>query len=113
VRSAHRAPAWLRELAVGVAVLLAVGAVRLVASYVPTLRPPDPATDVYAAAQLRDVRQALDLFARERGNYPHRLEDMVDDRWLAPSQLHVPGYAVQYRVVDGGREYELGLKPDR
>jgi hypothetical protein len=108
----HRTPAWVRELGVGTAVLLAVGLVRFLAAHVPPLHAPDTASDVYAAAQMRDVRQALDLFARERGSYPRRLEDMVDDRWLDASQLHVPGYAVQYRVLDGGRVYELGLKPD-
>ena len=113
VRNAHRAPAWFREVAVGLAVLAAVGMVRFAAAHVPQARAPEPGTDVYAAAEVRDLREALELFARERGAYPRKLEDMADDRWLAESQLHVPGYVIRYHMVDGGRDYALALQPDR
>ena len=113
-RDARRFPAWARELAVaGIVVVAAVGVVRFSAAHVPPPRTPDPSADVYAAAQVRDLRQAVDLYARERGEYPRKLEDMIEDRWLEAGQLHVPGYAVHYHVLEGGRDYDLGLTPDR
>ena len=112
-RDARRFPAWARELAVAGIVVAAVGVVRFSAAHVPPLRAPDPSADVYAAAQVRDLRQAVDLYARERGEYPRKLEDMIEDRWLEAGQLHVPGYAVHYHVLEGGRDYDLGLTPDR
>jgi hypothetical protein len=112
-RDTRRAPAWVRELAVCAAVLASVALVRFSAGHVPGGRPPDPTRDVYATARLRDLREALELYARDRGEFPRRLEDMVEDRWLDAGQLHLPGYAVNYRVVDGGRDYDLRLVPDR
>ena len=109
----RRAPAWMRELAVCAGVLATVALVRFAAAHVPSGRTPDPDRDVYANAQLRDLRAAVELFARDRGEFPHRLEDMVEDRWLDAGQLHVRGYAVDYRLVDGGRDYDLRLTPDR
>ncbi len=112
-RDARSTPVWARELAVAAGVLAVVALVRFAAAHVPAGRPLDADSDVYAIAQTRDLREAVELFARERGEYPHRLEDMVEDRWLQPGQLKVAGYAVHYRVVDGGRDFELGLSPDR
>jgi hypothetical protein len=103
----------VRELAVCAAVLASVALVRFSAGHVPGGRPPDPTRDVYATARLRDLREALELYARDRGEFPRRLEDMVEDRWLDAGQLHLPGYVVNYRVVDGGRDYDLRLVPDR
>ena len=112
-RNVHRTPAWVREIAVAASVLAAVAGARFVAGHVPHMRPPSAKNDVYAAAELRDLREALDLYARERGSYPRKLEDMTADRWLTDGQLHVPGYVLRYRLVDGGRDYELALQPDR
>lgn len=111
-RDGHRRPAWARELAVGAIVLASVALVRFAAVHVPSVRPPNAARDVYAAAQARDLREAVELFARERGGYPRRLEDLVEDRWLDAGQLRVPGYALHYRMLDSGRDYDLGLTPD-
>ena len=112
-RDTHRMAPWMRELAVGAAVLATVAVVRFAAAHVPAARAPELDRDVYASAQLRDLKTAVELFARERGEYPHRLEDIVEDRWLDAGQLHVPGYAVRYRVIDGGRDFDLGLTQDR
>jgi len=68
---------------------------------------------VYAASDARDLRFAVELYARERGSLPRKLEDLVEDRWLSEAQLHVPGYVVQYRLVDGGQDFVLELSPDR
>lgn len=112
-RDMHRQPVWVREATVAGIVLVAVVLVRFAAAHVPQARTPDPGEDAYAIAQTRDLREAVELFARERGEYPRKLEDLIDDRWLDASQLKVPGYAVHFRIVDGGRDYELGLTPDR
>jgi hypothetical protein len=112
-RRESRAPAWVRELAVCAAVVASVAMVRFAAGHVPSGRAPDPERDVFAQTQMRDLREAVELFARDRGEFPRRLEDMVEDRWLDPGQLRVPGYAVSYRLVDGGRDYDLRLVPDR
>jgi hypothetical protein len=112
-RDAHRPPVWVREATVAAAIIATVAVVRFAAAHVPPPRAPELAQDVYANAQLRDLRQAVELFGRERGEFPKKLEDMVEDRWLDAGQLHVPGYAVIYRLVDGGRDYVLQLTPDR
>jgi len=109
----RRAPAFLRETAVALAVLLAVAAVRLPSAWISADARPAPANDVYAAAHLRDLRLTLELFARERGEYPRRLEDLVEDRWLEPAALRVPGYDLTYRLGGGGADYELALTPER
>ena len=112
-RSDHRLPGWARELAVGFTVIAAVVVVRFGAAHVPGVNAPESTTDVYASAQLRDLRQALELYARERGSFPRRLEDMVEDRCLVESQLRVLGHAVRYRATDGGRAFELDVEADR
>src|SRR5437764_3793083 len=71
-REAQHAPMWAREAAVAAGVLAIVALVRFAAAQVPAPRPPDLASDVYANAQARDLREAVELFARERGEYPHR-----------------------------------------
>ena len=106
-------PRWVNELIVAGVTLLALVCVRFVASRVRVVHTFDPATDVYAASDARDLRFAVELYARERGTLPRRLEDLVEDRWLSPAQLRVPGYVVQYRLVEGGQDFELELSPDR
>jgi hypothetical protein len=112
-RVTNRSPAWMRELAVGAAILAAVAVVRMIATVVPTAHTPEAGSDVYIAAQLRDLRFAVELFERERGSLPHGLEELVEDRWLDAAQLRLPGYALHYKLLDGGREYELDVRPDR
>ena len=112
-RTDHQAPRWVNELIVAGVMLVAVVLVRFVASQVSVVHTFDPATDVYAASDARDLRFAVELYARERGSLPRKLEDLVEDRWLSEAQLHVPGYVVQYRLVDGGQDFVLELSPDR
>src|SRR5262245_1743965 len=109
VEDAHRVPAWLREIGVAVAVLAVVALVHLVAARVTLSSRIDHEHDVYALARLRDLRQAVELFARDRGSYPRNLEDLVDDRWIEPAELKVPGYTVQYAVSEGGADFQLTL----
>ena len=112
-RAESQAPRWVHEAVVAGAMVLAVLFVRVAAAHIHAPHRLDPANDVYAASDERDLRYAVELFARERGTLPRRLEDLVEDRWLAESQLHVPGYVVQYRLLEGGQEYQLELSPDR
>jgi uncharacterized protein DUF4388 len=75
--------------------------------------PPDPANDVFAAAQLRNLRIALELYRRENGAYPAAIEDMVHDHWITPDQASVQGYIMRYRPPLQGVAYRLELQPDR
>ncbi len=65
--------------------------------------------DVFTAAQVRDLRFALDLYRRERGTYPAQLEDLVEDRWMGGEQMRFPGYSLQYHRDHGGQSYQLEL----
>jgi hypothetical protein len=112
-RRGPRGPAWLREAAVAGAVVAAVALASLLSASLQAKTQSDLETDVYAAARVRDLKLAVDLFARERGEYPHRLVDLADDRWIEPSELVIPGYKVSYQVHEGGSAYDLTLTPDR
>jgi len=112
-RRGPRGPAWLREGAVAAAVVAAISMASLFSASMQAKVEPDLANDVYAAARVRDLRLAVDLFARERGEFPHRLVDLADDRWIEPSELVIPGYVVTYQVHAGGTDYELTLTRDR
>jgi hypothetical protein len=91
-----------------VAVLLAGG--HLVTRATPAQSGP---TDVFVAIQMRDLRKVLELYQREKGSYPERLEQLVDDRWLSAHELAVPGHRLLYRRQDAGADYRLRLEPDR
>lgn len=71
------------------------------------------ADPVFAAAQIRDVRFALELFRREQGRYPENLEELVRDRWLERGQLQVGGRELRYRGLADRGDYELRLPGDR
>jgi len=113
IRIERPGPGWFREVIVAGVMLFAVLVVRLTAAGIHPERVHDATTDVYAASEVRDLRYAVELYARERGQLPRRLEDLVDDRWLTERQLHIPGYALHYRLTDAGQDYELTLTPDR
>jgi hypothetical protein len=107
--SRRRMP-WLREALTTVAVLAAVFALRWLSAHQNLLVVPLPPRDVYADANLRDVRQALDLYARENGHYPVRLSELVQARWLASDQACFDGYSVHYVRDASGQRYDLGLE---
>src|SRR5262245_33343571 len=67
------------------------------------------ASDVFVATQMRDLRKVLDLYQRENGRYPDRLEQLVDDHWLSPHEIAVPGHRLQYRPQAAGANYRLRL----
>jgi hypothetical protein len=74
---------------------------------------PAPKTDVFVVAQVRDLKFALDLYERENGRYPARLDDLVEDHWIAARHVRLPGFVVSYRADDGGHAYKLAVTPDR
>jgi hypothetical protein len=94
---------WTRELAVAAAVVLSIVLLRVASHALDGVAASGSGPDVYAAAQMRDVRLALDLYRRERGAWPARLEDLVEDRWLADDQLRLPGGGrIHYAVLQDG-----------
>jgi hypothetical protein len=68
---------------------------------------------VFAVAQMRDLRFALDLYRRERGTYPTSLDELVEARWVGSDQVRISGYQLQYHRIQGGRDYRLDLTTDR
>jgi hypothetical protein len=71
------------------------------------------AQDVFVAAQLRDLRKALELYRREHGVYPETLNDLVADDWLTARDLAIPDYRLRYRRIGSGADYQLQLNPVR
>jgi hypothetical protein len=66
---------------------------------------------VFAAAQLRDLRQVLELYRREHGAYPDRLDRLVDDDWIGRERLVIGDHDLRYTQTDGGRDYRIELVP--
>ena len=104
----------IRELAVAVAVLMLVVGLRYGATFLGT-RPeaPGPGGNVFAAAQVDQIRSALELYRREKGAYPPSLKALVDDDWVAAAQTRVQGYDLRYRMERGGTSYRLDMDPSR
>ena len=106
---APKVGSFVREVAVGVVVAAVALGLHFAADRVAASAPPPPAHDVFATAQLRDLRFALELYRREHARYPERLDELVDARWISDEQERVPGYRVTYRVAGGGQDYRLDL----
>ena len=75
--------------------------------------PPRPATagSAFAAAQVQDVRLALEVYRRERGEYPNGLEDLVREQALDRGQLVIEGRPLHYRPDPRREAYHLVLPP--
>jgi hypothetical protein len=102
---------WVRDLALGVAVVAALLLLRGSAHLVMPRADHTHATDVFAEAQVRDVRMALDLYRREHGVFPGRLDELLEARWVTPGQLTIPGYRLVYLPQRDGLDYRLDLTP--
>lgn len=104
---------WERDLAVAALLIASVAVLRVSAHlFTPAVSRSAAVTDVFAAAQLRDVRMALDLYRREHGAYPGTLHDLVETRWLSRDQLRIAGHDLSYRCGDDGQQYRLELNAD-
>jgi hypothetical protein len=102
-------PLWRRELATALVLIAAITLLRLASHFVlPDARRPATA-DVFAAARVRDVGMALDLYHREHGVFPGRIEDLTEASWVAREQLRVPGHVLRYRSESDGQQYRLEL----
>ena len=112
-RAARNRISPLREIAMAIAVIAVCAGLRFAS------RPLQPAPtvvdprDPFTAAQIRDLRFALDLYRRERGTYPVHLEELVEDRWITPDQFHIPGCTVKYQRGVDGLDYRLDLASNR
>jgi hypothetical protein len=100
---------WERELTVAAGLIAFIFVLRLGSHFVaPTAtRPTRP--DIFAAAEVRDLRMGLDLYRREHGCYPDALEKLVADRWLSSDRVRVAGHELRYRSVRDGQDYRLDL----
>ncbi len=99
-----------RELALAAAIAASALGLRFAGDRVASSPPALPSHDVFAAAQERDLRFALDLYRREHGSYPPRLEDLVEARWISDGQRRFPGYRLLYRAGADGASYTLALE---
>jgi len=89
--------------------ITAVVVVRLTAHFVAPAAVRPAGTDIFAAAQVRDLRMALDLYWREHGVYPAGLQELVAKRWLARDRLQVAGHELRYHCQRDGQDYRLEL----
>jgi hypothetical protein len=103
----------LWELVMMAAVLGILFAVRQGGLQLATVPRPNPANDVFAAAQIRNLRAALELYRRENGAYPDGIEDMIAGHWITADQARVNGYVLLYRPSHGGGDCRIELTPDR
>lgn len=69
--------------------------------------------DVFAATQIRDLRQVLELYRHEHGTYPERLGQLVEDDWLTQDRLEIPDYRLRYSRDGSGQDYRIDLDPAR
>ena len=103
--------ALARELFVSAAAMVVVAGLLAGGHFVTRAAPADRGpTDVFVATQLRDLRKVLELYQRENGGYPERLEQLVEDRWLSNDGIQVPGHRLRYRREGTGADYRLRLE---
>lgn len=105
-------PSWLREVAVALVLIAAVAALRMSSRFAAPEAAHPGAVDVFAAAQVREVRLALDLYRREHGVYPARLDELQEARWIEPEDLRIPRHVLRYHTRRDGQDYGLELIPD-
>jgi hypothetical protein len=103
----------LRETVVALSIAGAVFALRYGAQFLAPAVARSAPSDVFAAATLRDLRFALELYRRDQGQYPERLAQLVDDRWIGADQARLAGYVIHYRPLRAGTDYRLELVQDR
>jgi hypothetical protein len=113
IEIARRSRRLVQEAIVLAAVLGVFGAFVVGARLLAPPRGTSAAADVFVAAQVRDLRFALELYHRERGVYPLALEDLIEDRWIDARQTRLEGYRVEYRAQRDGSDYRLDVEPDR
>jgi hypothetical protein len=106
-------PRWARDLSVAALLIAVVVVLRLTSQFIAkeTVRP--VSTDVFAAAQVRDLRMALDLYRREHGVYPAALQELVAERWVTRERLQIAGHELRYLRPPDQQAYQLELSNGR
>src|SRR5262249_41525315 len=101
-----------RELQVATLILVAAVGLRFGGAFLlPKAESPDARRDVFAQAQLGEIRTSLELYRREKGVYPTKLSVLVEDDWVRAAQTRIQSYRVRYRAEAGGQSYRLELEP--
>jgi hypothetical protein len=103
---------WGRDLSVAVLLIAAVVVLRVTSHFVAPATARPASMDIFAAAQVRDLRMALDLYRREHGVYPAGLQELVAERWLARDRLRVAGHELRYLSQRDGQDYRLDLSDE-
>jgi hypothetical protein len=106
-------PRWERDLSLALLLIVAVVVLRVTSHLVLPNAARHASTDIYAAAQVRDLRMALDLYRREHGSYPTALQELVTERWLAADQVQVAGHEPRYERRRDKQAYQLDLKTEQ
>lgn len=102
-------PELFRQLIMAAGALLVVGLLAFSGHAIRAAQKPAVGGDAFQAASLGDVRFALDLYRREKGRYPERLEELIADRWITRDRVKVSGRALQYRPDAEGLSYQLEI----
>ena len=97
----------LRETVAAALSLGAIAALWVLAHRLPAAPRMDIATSVYTAAQIRDVRLALEVYRREQGRYPERLEELANGGWVERGWLSIDGRPLHYRLDPPSGRYLL------
>ncbi len=104
---------WERDLSLAVLLIAVFVVLRVTSHFVAPAAARTAGMDIFAAAQVRDLRMALDLYRLEHGGYPSRLQELVSERWLARDRLQVPGYELRYISQRDRQGYQLDLTAGR
>lgn len=106
--------AMAREMFASAAALVLMAVVLAGGHLMTGALPVDPAPSaVFVSAQVRDLRRVLDLYRRENGGYPERLEQLVEAHWIQARELRVAGHRLRYQRQGDGADYRLGFEPIR
>jgi len=103
---------WERELTVAALLIAALVVLRTGSHFVAAAAARPAATDIFAAAEVRDLRMVLDLYRQEHGTYPDALQRLVTDRWVSSDRLRITGHELRYRSLRAGQDYRLELSAE-
>jgi hypothetical protein len=72
----------------------------------------DPMRNALTVAQMERIRTAIELYKVRRGDYPARIERLLDLGILSQDDLHYPDYIGTYKYKPTGNTYRLS-RPKR
>jgi hypothetical protein len=110
----QRGASLAREIAAVAVGILVIAGFLAVPRLLPRATAAQPvADDVFVAARIRDLRATLELYRSERGAYPEALNELIEDRWLAPASLSIPDHRIRYERIAKGSDYRIRLERAR